>query len=187
MRRIALLVLALSALAALASTLAAGGGRSFPDRIDLPSGFAPEGIDIDHKGTFYVGSIPTGAIYSGIRTGRGSILVPRARRAGDRRGREPRRLFVAGGPPAAPSSTTPGTDARSPRTSSTLPTFVNDVVVARGGAYFTDFPEPGALPDPDRSPRPAGVPVGDPSTGDIAYIAGFNANGIDAARHGRRS
>ena len=120
--------------------LAAGGGRSFPDRIDLPSGFAPEGIDIDHKGTFYVGrSRPArSTAQHPHRTGE----HPRARargRAGDRRGREPRPALRR----RRPHGRAFVYDARDGRTLATyqlttLPTFVNDVVVARGGAYFTD-------------------------------------------------
>ena len=63
--------------------------------------------------------------------------------------------------------------------------FINDVVVTRRGAYFTDsnvqqlyfipFGRHGALGDLER------IPI----TGDFVYGAGFNANGIDAARGGR--
>ena len=63
--------------------------------------------------------------------------------------------------------------------------FINDVVVTRRGAYFTNsnvqqlyfipFGRHGALGDLER------IPI----TGDFVYGAGFNANGIDAARGGR--
>ena len=59
----------------LATPLGAGGG--LPERIALPDGFRPEGIAISQNGTFYVGSIPTGAIYRGsLKTGRGEIINP---------------------------------------------------------------------------------------------------------------
>jgi streptogramin lyase len=49
----------------------------FPDRIDLPDGFSPEGITIAPGGIFYTGSLVNGAIYRGsVRTGDGSVLVP---------------------------------------------------------------------------------------------------------------
>src|SRR5215211_2633745 len=49
----------------------------FPDVIPLPNGFQPEGIASGEGTTFYVGSIPTGAIYQGeLLTGEGAILVP---------------------------------------------------------------------------------------------------------------
>ncbi len=72
----------------------------FPETIALPNGFQPEGISIGKGTTFYVGSIPTGAVYRGnLRTGEGAILVPGATgRAAI--GVEYARglLFVAGGP-----------------------------------------------------------------------------------------
>ncbi|HZN21437.1 MAG TPA: hypothetical protein VFB57_02625, partial [Gaiellaceae bacterium] len=43
----------------------ASGARDWPDVIPLPTGFQPEGIDIAGGHTFYVGSIPTGAVYRG--------------------------------------------------------------------------------------------------------------------------
>ena len=68
----------LAALAAVALSITAGvaaAAPAFPATIPLPRGFQPEGIAI-RGNTFYVGSIPTGAIYRGnLRTGTGSILV----------------------------------------------------------------------------------------------------------------
>lgn len=50
--------------------------KPFPEVIPLLDSFRPEGIVIGLGTTFYVGSIPTGAIYSGdLRTGEGSLLV----------------------------------------------------------------------------------------------------------------
>lgn len=44
----------------------------FPNDISLPDGFQPEGIARGSGTTFYVGSIPTGAIYRGdFLTGEG--------------------------------------------------------------------------------------------------------------------
>ena len=72
------LVLLLTILACLAVPAALAKG-SFPETIPLPNGFAPEGIAIGKGDTFYVGSIPTGAVYAGsLRTGTGSVLVPGA-------------------------------------------------------------------------------------------------------------
>ena len=49
---------------------------AFPEKIALPDGFAPEGIEIARGNTFYVGSVQTGAIFTGdVRTGKGRILV----------------------------------------------------------------------------------------------------------------
>ncbi|MCA1682047.1 MAG: superoxide dismutase, partial [Acidimicrobiales bacterium] len=73
------LVLALLAVVAAAPPVHARSGR-FPDRIALPPGFQPEGIDVGRGTTFYMGTIPTGAVYAGdLRTGVGDVLVPEAR------------------------------------------------------------------------------------------------------------
>jgi hypothetical protein len=43
---------------------------SFPDVIELPDGFQPEGITLGRGTMAYVGSIPTGAVYQiNLRTG----------------------------------------------------------------------------------------------------------------------
>ena len=80
----------------------ARAGAAFPEVIPLPPGFQPEGIAIGRGTTFFVGSIPTGAIYKGdLRTGEGDVLVdPVGGRAAiglavDSAGQ---RLYVAGGP-----------------------------------------------------------------------------------------
>jgi sugar lactone lactonase YvrE len=165
----------------LATPLAAQS--NFPERIELPDNFRPEGIAIGKRATFYVGSIPTGAIYRGdLKTGKGAVFIPGA--AGRAaigvhlcRGR----LFVAGG----------GTGkgfVYSARTGELLaehqlaalpineanPTFVNDVVTARGVAYFTDSRRPFLY----RVGRGGVTRI--PLTGDIVYTPGVNnANGID--------
>ena len=85
---------------ALALPLAATSSRGFPDHIDLPNGWQPEGIAIGRGTNFYVGSIPTGRIYRGdLRTGQGAELVPdRGRRAIGVEVDHRNRLCVAGGP-----------------------------------------------------------------------------------------
>jgi sugar lactone lactonase YvrE len=187
MRRIAGLFL----VAALLSAAPAGAGTPFPGRIDLPNGFSPEGIDIARGGTFFVGSIPTGAIYSGsVRTGQGNELVPGMQgRAAigidvDRRGR----IFVAGGPTgkAFIYDAETGADLASYQLTSSTPTFVNDVVVTRDGAYFTDSFNPFLYRIPI-APNGALGPTSEaiPLTGDITYQPGFNVNGIDATPDGK--
>src|SRR5215470_16513369 len=101
MRRLAVLVVVVVT-AALAPAAAAHhpSGSPFPKLIALPAGWQPEGIAIAHK-TFFVGSIPTGAVFRGdVRTGTGEVLVqPQQGRAaiGLKVSRDGR-LFVAGGP-----------------------------------------------------------------------------------------
>ncbi len=182
-----LVVAAVAALSVVA--VAAAAQRAFPEVIPLPNGFQPEGIAIGRGTTFYVGSIPTGAIYRGnLRTGTGSVFVPgRAGRAAvglayDSRGR----LFVAGGPTgrAFVYNARTGAELANLRLT-TAATFVNDVVVARTAAWFTDSTNPvlyrAALGTRGRLGPVRTVPL----SGDIQYASGINANGIDATPNGR--
>src|ERR671918_481084 len=188
MRRLALV----ASLAALLSTASAGANSKFPDRIDLPLGFFPEGIDIARGGTFYVGSIPTGAVYRGdVRTGQGDVLVPGV--AGrmaigidvDRRGR----IFVAGGPTGMAfvyDADTGAELASYELTPTSPPTFVNDVVVTKDGAYFTDSFKPFLYRVPiERNGELATTSETIPLGGDITYQADFNVNGIEATPNGK--
>ena len=191
MRRLFLLLLALVAAAALAALpSSAHRSKDFPKTIALPTGFQPEGIAIAGK-TFFVGSIPTGAIYSGnLRTGSGAILVPAAPGRSaigvefDRRGD---RLFVAGGETgkAFVYDADDGDLIREYQLTTLAPTFINDVVVTRSAAWFTD----------SRNQQLYRIRIGKhgrlgsvrtvPLTGDISFSDGFNANGIDATRNGK--
>jgi hypothetical protein len=181
-----------AALAALALGVASGvaaAAPAFPATIELPRAFQPEGIAI-RGNTFYVGSIPTGAIYRGnLRTGQGAVFIPgESGRAAiglaiDNRNR----LFVAGGPTgrAFVYSARTGALIRS-YTLATSPTFINDVAVTRTGAFFTDSQKAvlyrvaigrgGALATSAQT-----IPL----TGDFQLESGFNANGIDATPNGR--
>jgi sugar lactone lactonase YvrE len=184
MRRVMLLTAwIVVAVAVLAAPLTAGS--RLPERIALPDGFRPEGIAI--KGTtFYVGSIPTGAIYRGdLRTGQGSIFVPGvAGRAAIGVEYHGGRLFVAGGPTGSGFvySARSGTLLAS-QVFTAPPTFVNDVVVARGGAYFTDSMRPVLYRLSIRRGSPSFETI--PLSGDYVHQPGFNLNGIDATRDGR--
>jgi sugar lactone lactonase YvrE len=182
MRRITLLTL-LTAVAAIVLATPLGAKSQFPERIALPDNFRPEGIAIGKRGTFYVGSIPTGAIYRGsLRTGEGSIFIPGASgRAAIGVELDHGRLFVAGGGTGKGFVYDAETGAlllerqlaADPITPNS--TFVNDVVVARGGAYFTDSRRPFLY-----RLGPDGTVERIPLTGDIVYTPGVNnANGID--------
>lgn len=171
----------------------AAAARPYPDRIALPDGFQPEGIAI-RGNDFYVGSIPTGAVYAGdLRTGRGEILVPaRTGRAAiglkiDRRDR----LFVAGGPTgmAFVYSARDGRDLAQYRLT-TAPTFVNDVALTRDAAYFTDSQRQQLyVLDLGRGGRLPAAARTLPLTGDLRYDTDpttFELNGIAATPNGRR-
>ena len=170
----------------------ASGARDWPEVIPLPTGFQPEGIDIAGGHTFYVGSIPTGAVYRGdLRTGEGEVLVPaqqgRAAIGIDVDGRK--RVFVAGGPTgmAWVYDARTGATLASYQLATGTPTFVNDVVVTKDAAWFTESQvavlyrvpigpggELGSQADVQR------VPLG----GDFEMAPGFNVNGIDATPDG---
>jgi hypothetical protein len=50
---------------------------NFPDQIDLPNGFFPEGIESGRGTSFFVGSLIDGAIWRGdLRTGSREELTP---------------------------------------------------------------------------------------------------------------
>jgi sugar lactone lactonase YvrE len=173
-------VLALGAVAAAAA---------FPQVIQLPRGFQPEGIEVGRGTTFYVGSVANGAIYRGnLRTGSGSILVPgqSGRAATGIELDRFNRLFVAG-------AGTGDAYVYNARTAALIrtydfaggDTFINDIVVTRNAAYFTD----------SRKAVLYVVPIGNggalgnfrtlPLTGDFTLADGFNLNGIDATANGK--
>jgi sugar lactone lactonase YvrE len=185
--RLAALCAALGALLALAGASGAAQ-RPYPATLSLPKGFQPEGIAI-RGNTFYVGSIPTGAVYRGnLRTGTGSVLVAgRSGRAAigvevDNRNR----IFVAGGSTGKAFVYNASTGAEiATYTLTTRATFLNDVVVTKNGAYFTDSQNAFVY----RIPIGAGGRLGEASqsiaiTGALVYQSGFNANGIDATPDG---
>lgn len=186
--RRSLLVLSLMALSAM--MIAA---QAFPDLIPLPHGFQPEGIAVGKGSTFFVGSIPTGAVYSGdLRTGEGAVLVPaqEGRAAiGLKYDERTGLLFVAGGPTgfAYVYNGETGENVEAIRLT-TATSFINDVVITREAAYFTNSFQPilyrvplennGYLPD---SPTVEEIPL----KGDYVFTPGaFNANGIAATPNG---
>jgi sugar lactone lactonase YvrE len=188
--------IALLLLLAVALPASAGAGKDarFPETIPLPEGFNPEGIASTGHRDLYVGSIPTGAIWRGnARSGQGEVLVqPQEGRAAigikaDDRGR----LFVAGGPTgdAYVYDADDGSNrARYDLAPDGADTFVNDVVVTRDAAYFTDsrLQQIYVVPLGRRGRLPAQSRVRTvPLTGAIQYTTGNNANGIEYARGGR--
>jgi DNA-binding beta-propeller fold protein YncE len=180
------------ALALASATLVAtssGAAKPFPQVIQLPQGFQPEGIEVGKGTTFYVGSRVTGAIFRGnLRTGTGAILVPGgAGRTATGIELDPQsRLWVAG-------AATGDAYVFNARTGSLIrtydfaggDTFINDVVVTKNAAYFTD----------SRKALLYKVPIGVGGTlgasetimlgSPFVLGAGFNLNGIDAASNGK--
>jgi sugar lactone lactonase YvrE len=159
-----------------------------PQVIDLPTGFQPEGIATRNQNSFFVGSIPTGAIFRGdLRTGEGSVFVP-AREGRSAIGLSQRRnlLFVAGGATGQAYVYDARTGAELGAFQLTeQETFVNDVVATKNAAFFTDSVNQVVYKIPVDKRR-LGTPKAIPLSGDLVYEEGFNANGIDATRNGEK-
>jgi sugar lactone lactonase YvrE len=189
-------MLVLLVVAVIAALPATAGATTFPDLIRLPDGWQPEGIAAGRGTSLYVGSIPTGAVWKGdARTGQGDVLVPGqpgVRSAIGIKVDRRNRLFVAGGATgkAFVYDARTGADLASYQLATPgAATFVNDVVVTRKAAWFTDssaaqlyalpLGRHGGLPDQDE------VRVL-PLKGDFQLATGGpNLNGIVAARDGR--
>ena len=142
MRRLALLTAAVALLLAPAAAPAHHGHPQspFPKLIALPDGWQPEGIAIKGS-TFFVGSIPTGAVYRGdVRTGQGAPLVPAHEgRAAIGLKVHHKQLWVAGGPTgkAFVYDARTGADVAE-LTLTTGPRFINDVAIGKREAFFTN-------------------------------------------------
>ncbi len=193
MKRVVVLSLVLLAVTA----LPAAAQSVYPELIQLPTAFQPEGVAVGSEHTFYAGSLANGSIVAGdLRTGEIRELV-----AGEE-GRmavgmsfDPRsgHLFVAGGLNAVGRVYDTGTGAlvaEYPMTSGgQFGDFINDVIVTRTAAYFTNSfaPELYRVPlGPAGSPASATVET-IALTGEWTQIPGFfvfNANGIEAAPDG---
>jgi sugar lactone lactonase YvrE len=188
-----------------ATALPAGAGTPFPDEIDLPEGYFPEGIATGRGTSFYVGSLADGSVYKGdLRTGEGDVLVApfgAFTTVGIEVDRQ-ERIWVAGGPSGTGRVYDGKTGELLALYEFTGPgdSFVNDVVVTKHAAYFTDSgtqnePPPGALSFPGE-PRLFVVPLGngqslpDPSAvhtlaTDLPDLAFPNLNGIETLPNGK--
>lgn len=175
-----------------ASTATAHG--NLVDQIDLPVGWRPEGIATGHGPVIYSGSLATGAIYAAdLRTGEGKVVVPPQGHpaVGMKYDERSDYLFVAGGPTGRGFVYDPETGAEiaAYQLAASAPTFVNDVIVTRDAAYFTDSFNPVVYRvaiGRDRAVVGAAVEV-IPLTGDYQFIpGGFNANGIEATPNGKQ-
>ncbi len=166
---------------------AGAGAKSFPDVVPLPDGFRPEGVVVGAGHDVYTGSLANGAIWKGdLRTGEGEVLVPGAEGGiavgmdfDERSGY----LFVAGGT----SGVANVYDGDTGDLVSQLVLgsgFINDVIVTRTAAYFTNSFAPEIYRvGLERNGRLADEPVETiPLGGDFPNVLGFNANGIEATQ-----
>lgn len=157
-----------------------------PDRIELPDGFQPEGITTAGPVAWF-GSLADGDIYrADLLTGEGEVIsqgpgTPSVGLTVDARGR----LFVAGGPGGGARVV----DGRSGEVLATYDLgggFVNDVVVTRDYAYFTDS-QRAVVHRLHLGPRGKLTDTHDELAlhGDWEQVDGFNANGITTAPDGK--
>lgn len=177
-------LLAVSAAGAAHAAGSPPGGGAVEDLIGLPDGFQPEGIAIGTGGTAYVGSLADGDVYVvDLRTGTEITTLegPGTPSVGlkiDDRGR----LFIAGGPTGSARVVDADTgDVLETYQLTSGPAFINDVVLTRDGAWFTNSfaAELYFVPvSPSGELADASDVVTLPLTGDWVQQPGFNANGI---------
>ena len=185
MRRTALLTTLITALALVAAP--AGAAPSvYPDVIPLPDGFQPEGITVGTGHEAYAGSLADGRVVRvDLRTGSTEMVVEPTGGPSvgmdfdDRSGY----LFVAGGPTGTASVY--DTDTGETVVTDTVGTgFVNDVIVTRTAAFFTN----------SFAAEIYRIGIGPAGEVDDAFetitldgfdqVPGFNANGIEATPNG---
>ena len=169
---------------------AAPAGSGAQSSIPLPDEFRPEGIASGEGDRFYVGSIPLGAVYSGsYSTGEGDVLVPPhpgRNHTGLKVDTRFDRLFVAGGPSKGIYVYDANTGADVASFSLPDAGFVNDVVLTHNAAYFTDSLVPQLYRVGIRRNGELTPPQRVTYSGDLQFTTGFNVNGIETLRGGRR-
>src|SRR5262245_15598596 len=184
----AAIALAIAAILAVALVTPAAAHSRGPSRIDLPNGWAPEGITAGRGSTIFVGSLSGGGIWKGsVKTGQGAVIPGTEGTTGVGTEFENRanRIWVAGGD----SGEVKVFNASSGELLQTYTFpgagFLNDLVVTRHAVYVTDssfdhldvipLGKNGALSDPADAFM---LPLG----GDFELKPGFNLNGIVATR-----
>ena len=160
-----------------------------PEVIALPNGWQPEGIARGPGATMYSGSRATGDVIAvNVVTGQTRLVVdaPPGRTAAgleqDRWGR----LWVSGGATGQAYVYAPdGTPLATFQLGTPPSTFINDVVITREAAWFTDSQDAALYRIPIDRRGVIGEPQRVPLTGEYQHQPGFNINGIDATPGGR--
>jgi hypothetical protein len=173
---------------ALSMAVPTNAATPFPSRVDLPSGWMPEGITAGAGTSIYVGSLAGGGVWAGdVRTGVGSVLVPAwgGAATGVEYEADANRLWVAGGPTGTVRVYDASSGALLRQYTFAPAGFINDLVVTDDAVYVTDSFNAwlDVIPlGPDDSLPPADGVTTLPLSG-ITFEAGrFNANGIVATR-----
>ena len=184
MRRLAVLGLILATM----SVAAVGSASQVPEVIVLPGAHSTEGIAIGAGSTFYAGELFTGNIYRGdLRSGDVELFIdaPDGRAAaGLKADVSSDLLFVAGA--FTGQAYVYDLSSGEPVAQFPLGTFINDVVVTKDAAWFTDSAQPLLY----RLPIGPGGTVGAPEVlalqGPAANVSfDFNLNGIAATANGK--
>ena len=182
----------LVALVAVAFPAGVGAAERFPKLISLPDGWQPEGIVTGRGPVLYAGSLAGLGIYEvDLRTGEGQLLADGEGRTtvGLSFDQRTNYIFAAGGPDGSAYVF----DADSGELMRTYTFdgagFVNDVIVTRQAAYFTDSFSP-VLYRVELGPGGRLLDQGAvetiPLIGEFGFVPGeFNANGIEATPNGK--
>ena len=181
--------------ALLAPTAVAGGGDAaaahLPETIDLPEGFQGEGIATGRLGTFYAGSRSDGRVARGdLQRGTSEVFVKKPlveAATGLKADLRHDLLWVAGaGTGMAAVYDLATGEGLVALTFTTEESFINDVIVTRDAAYFTNSLTPVIYRVPVSRNGDIGTPETITLSGPAAeFVDGFNLNGIEATSDGR--
>ena len=181
------------ALVAIAFPASVGAAERFPKLISLPDGWQPEGIVTGRGPVLYAGSLAGDGIYEvDLRTGEGELLANGEGRiitVGLGFDQRTNYIFAAGGEDGSAYVF----DADSGELVQTYTFdgagFVNDVIVTRQAAYFTDSFSPNLYRvelGPGGRLLDQGAVETIPLIGDFESVPdAFNANGIEATPNGK--
>ena len=171
---------ALAALLVLSPAVAAAS-PALPATIDLPLGFRPEGIAIGAAPVAYLGSLADGDIYRvNLKTGAGQVISEGPGTPSVGMKLDGRKLYVAGGVAGNARVIDIRTGAvLESHQLATGTTFINDVALVAGSAWFTDSNNPVLYR------LKHGTVTNVPITGDFVYTEGLNANGIAPTPDGK--
>jgi sugar lactone lactonase YvrE len=179
-------------IAVFATAASAIAAPPFPHTIVLPGATSAEGIATGRGSTFYAGDLFGGDIFRGdLRTGAVAQFIdaPAGRNAlGIRVDEEHGLLFVAGGftGQGYVYDLATGATIASFQFGTPPGSIINDVIVARGAAWFTDSVQPHLYRVPITGVGSVGAFSTLTVTGPAADLTGaFNLNGIAASPDGK--